>query len=66
MTPEQRKYLADGLQHRARYYGDAPDRGEGYELTLALAWWAQWWRDAADRAAQRRDPGTPDLFEATA
>ena len=65
MTSEQRHYLAEGLRHRARYYsGDDRDRGEEYELTLALAGWAAWWRERADAADVRRmRAGTADLFE---
>ena len=64
MNEEQQRYLAEGLRHRARFYsGDDPDRGDD-ELTLALAWFAAWWRDRADRAAARNaDFRTPDFFD---
>ena len=61
MTAEQQRYLADGNRHRARFNGAelAPA-----DLTLALAWWAAWWKERADHAEVRHaDPATADLFE---
>ena len=54
MNDEARFYLAEGLHHRARYYGaDMPDRGEDAELVLAVAWFRAWWKDLADRREAR-------------
>ena len=64
MTPEQRTYLADGLRHRARFHGGTDrDRGEDYELTLALAWFRSAWKAQAERAESRNaNPVAGDLF----
>lgn len=65
LTPEQHRYLRDGLRDRARFYGGfvAPIH-EDDALTLALAWHAAYWRDRADRQdARNRDRETADLFD---
>ena len=63
MTPEQRQYLADGLRYRSRFYA-GHDRGEEYELTLALAWFRAYWKDQADRSGSRNlNPVAGDLFD---
>ena len=64
LTPEQHKYLRDGIRARARYHGGfvAPIP-EDDALTLALAWHAAYWRERADRQeARNRDRETADLF----
>ena len=43
MNAEQRHYLTEGLRHRARYHGAQLGCGSD-ALTLALAWWAAWWK----------------------
>ena len=63
MTPEQRHYLTEGLRHRMRYYGARVGTGSD-ALTLALAWWAAWWKERADKAEVRAaDPATRDMFD---
>lgn len=57
LTPEQHRYLRDGIRARARFYGGfvAPIP-EDDALTLVLAWHAAYWREQADRAdARNRD-----------
>ena len=65
LTPEQHRYLRDGIRARARFYGGflAPIP-EDDALTLALAWHAAYWRERADRQdARDRGRETGDLFE---
>lgn len=63
MTAEQERYLAEGIRHRARYNGFESTPLGGH-LTLALAWWAAWWREQADRAeARNADRVTRDMFD---
>ena len=65
LDEEQRHYLAEGIRHRARYYGADLTPVDGH-LVLALAWFAAYWKDQADRAdARNRDRETGDLFEET-
>lgn len=63
MTKEQKRYLDEGLNHRRRYYGAELGCGSD-SLTLALCWWARWWKERADRVDNdrvRRE--TADLFD---
>ena len=61
MNDEQRRYLAEGNRHRDRYHGAAMAPADA---TLALAWWAAWWKERADHAEVRHaDPATADMFE---
>ena len=63
MTAEQERYLAEGIRHRATYYG-TENTPPGGHLTLALAWWAAYWRQMADHAEVRRlAPDQSDLFD---
>lgn len=65
LTDEDRLYLAEGLRHRARYYGrTAAMMSEEDALTLALASWREHWRDLADRGEVRNaDMVSGDLFK---
>ena len=53
LDEEQRHYLTQGLAYREKAIGNhgAPPGGH---LTLALAWWAAYWRREAKRADMRR------------
>ena len=65
LDDEQRHYLAEGLRHRARYYGTDIGEPPGGHLSLALAWWANWWQARADNAQirdARQRGGEDDLF----
>lgn len=71
LTPEERRYLDEGLRHMRRYYGRDIGEPPAGDLALALAWWANWWKARADQAALRdwRDRarrGQADLFPADA
>lgn len=63
LNEEQARSLREGMRHRAGYYGWADGGDEVEALTLALAWWAAWWRDRRSRAEVRgADLGTGELF----
>lgn len=69
LTPEEQRYLEEGLRHMRRYYGRDIGEPPAGHLALALAWWANWWKSTADNAERRdfRDRarlGQDDMFPA--
>lgn len=73
LSGEQLADLRRGLGQRRRYYRahdvDYPPRDDAAELDLALRWFAEWWRQRADRAEvgalrgrPTADSGQPDLL----
>ena len=50
LDDEQIGYLREGIEWRERYHG-CPDirRDDEYHLTLALAWFREYWRDRCQR-----------------
>ena len=65
LNPEQHRILRDGTQARAQVHGGfvAPIL-EDDALTMALEWYAAYWREQAEREeARNRDRETGDLFE---
>lgn len=55
LDDEQLAYLREGIAVRAEYYGGADiDTSDEYALTLALAWFREYWKDWLKRRDEAR------------